>query len=272
MCGIGLTVDLDGRGRARPWAEPLLAHRGPDSSGVHASADGNVVLEQTRLAIIDPENREADQPFWDPSRRWALIYNGEIFNYRAIRAQLERSGVRFRTESDTEVVLLGFIQWRERLLDRLIGMFAFAIWDSQSGEIFLARDQVGVKPLYFLHRDGVLAAASEVRTLLAHPFATRELDEHAFVEFLSFGHNFGDRTLLRDLKKLEPGHYLWARDRSVQVAEYWNPLPSNGTAPAGPAAAEEELRAILDESIKASLVSDVPVGMMLSGGLDSSTI
>src|SRR4051812_8667855 len=272
MCGIGLTVDLDGRGRARPWAEPLLAHRGPDSSGHEVSADGNVVLEQTRLAIIDPANREADQPFWDPGRRWALIYNGEIFNYREVRAELERSGVRFRTESDTEVVLLGFIQWRERLLDRLIGMFAFAIWDSQTGEVFLARDQVGVKPLYFLHRDGVLAAASEVRTLLAHPFATRELDPHAFVEYLSFGHNFGDRTLLRDVKKLEPGHFLSARDGRVEISQYWDPLPSNGAAPRGAGLAQEELRDLLDRSIQASLVSDVPVGMMLSGGLDSSTI
>jgi asparagine synthase (glutamine-hydrolysing) len=270
VCGIGFTVDLDRRGRAQPWAQPFLAHRGPDSSGVERSADGNAVFEHTRLAIIDPENREADQPFQDPTGRWSLIFNGEIFNYRDIRAELERSGIRFRTSSDTEVVLLGFIEWRERLLDRLIGMFAFAIRDSETGELFAARDQVGVKPLYYFVRDGILAGASEVRPLLAHPFAARDLDEHAFVEYLAFGHNFGDRTLVSGLKKLPPGHYLRSRAGTIDVVEYWDAFadgPSlNGNSPT------EALRHMLDDAIGASLVADVPLGMMLSGGLDSSSI
>ena len=205
VCGIGITVDVERRGRARPWAAPLLAHRGPDSSGVEVSSNGNVVLEHTRLAIIDPENRDADQPFWDPTRRWAMTYNGEIFNYREIRAELEHLGIQFRTDSDTEVVLLGFAVWGQGVLERLVGMFAFAIWDSQTDEVFLARDQVGVKPLYYLQKGGMFGAASEVRTLLAHPFATRDLDARGFVEYLAFGHNFGEQTLLRDIKKVPTG-------------------------------------------------------------------
>ena len=272
MCGIGITVDVERRGRARPWATPLLTHRGPDSSGVEVSVDGNVVLEHTRLAIIDPENREADQPFWDPTRRWAMTYNGEIFNFREIRAELEKLGIRFRTDSDTEVVLLGFVTWDSGILERLVGMFAFAIWDSRTGEVFLARDQVGVKPLYYLHRHGMFAAASEVRALLAHPSATRELDPRGFVEYLAFGHNFGEQTLLRDVKKVPPGHFVRLRGGALEISEYWDAFPANGTRPRDASEAEEQLRHILDEAIGASLVSDVPVGMMLSGGLDSSAI
>ena len=248
MCGIGITVDLDRRGRARPWARPLLAHRGPDSSGVVASDDHNVVLEHTRLAIIDPENSEADQPFWDPTRRWALTYNGEIFNYRDIRRELEREGATFRTDSDTEVLLLGFIRWQEGLLDRLIGMFAFAIWDSQTGDVFAARDQMGVKPLYYFVQDGMFAAASEVRALLGHPKSTRELDPDAFVEYLAFGHTFEERTLVRGLKKLPPGSYMYARNGVISVSEYWDPLGQDGDQPATSRAAEEELRATLNDS------------------------
>src|SRR4051794_34509200 len=175
MCGIAVNADLRGRGRAVPWALGLLQHRGPDGSGTRESPDRNVVLEHTRLAIIDPENPEADQPFSDPSGRWTIVYNGEVFNFREIRADLERRGVRFETESDTEAVLLGFIHEGERILDRLRGMFAFVVWDRYTGDLFAARDQIGVKPFYYSIRDGIFAACSEVRPLLAYPGPTPEL-------------------------------------------------------------------------------------------------
>src|SRR5437588_3885715 len=124
MCGIALTVYLEARGRAAPWALDRLRHRGPDGEGTLVESDGSVALEHCRLAIIDPDNPEADQPFSDPSGRWTIVYNGEIFNFRELRAELERRGVRFRTSSDTEVILLGYIEEGERILDRLRGMFA----------------------------------------------------------------------------------------------------------------------------------------------------
>ena len=149
MCGIAASIDLDGKGRATAWALDRIRHRGPDGEGVLRGADGNVVLEHCRLAIIDPDNPDADQPFTDVTGRWAIVYNGEVFNFREIRLQLEREGVTFRTNSDTEVVLLGFIHEGAHILEHLRGMFAFVIWDRERSEIFAARDQIGVKPFYY---------------------------------------------------------------------------------------------------------------------------
>jgi asparagine synthase (glutamine-hydrolysing) len=270
MCGIAVNVDLRGRGRAAPWALGLLQHRGPDGAGTLRSPDGNVVLEHRRLAIIDPDNPEADQPFSDPSGRWTIVYNGEVFNYREIRAGLERRGVRFETESDTEAVLLGFIHEGEPILERLRGMFAFVVWDSKTGDLFAARDQIGVKPFYYSVRDGIFAACSEVRPLLAYPGKAPELDPAGVVEFLAFGNNFGERTLVQDVSRLLPGHCLTVSGGSVRVREYWDALAAtegaNGDDPAA------ELCELLDDAVAASMVSDVPIGLMLSGGVDSSAI
>ena len=270
MCGIAVNVDLRGRGRAAPWALRLLQHRGPDGAGTLRSPDGNVVLEHRRLAIIDPDNPEADQPLSDPSGRWTIVYNGEVFNYREIRKDLERRGVRFETESDTEAVLLGFIHEGERILERLQGMFAFVVWDSKTGDLFAARDQIGVKPFYYSIRDGIFAACSEVRPLLEYPWGAPELDPAGVVEFLAFGNNFGERTLVQDVSRLLPGHCLTVSNGSVRVREYWDALAAtegaNGDDPAA------ELRELLDDAVAASMVSDVPIGLMLSGGVDSSAV
>lgn len=271
MCGIAVNLDLRGSGRAVPWALGLLHHRGPDGSGKLQSPDGNVVLEHRRLAIIDPDNPAADQPFTDASGRWTIVYNGEVFNYREIRADLEKRGVAFRTESDTEAVLLGFIHDGEDILKRLRGMFAFVVWDRVTGDLFAARDQVGVKPLYYSIRNGIFMACSEVRPLLAYPGLSPELDPTAVVEFLGFGNNFGERTLVKDVVKLLPGHCLRVSRGSVSIHEYWDALPSNGAGPTGDAPAAELLE-LLDDAVAASMVSDVPIGLMLSGGIDSSAI
>jgi asparagine synthase (glutamine-hydrolysing) len=169
MCGIAAAIDLERRGRAQPWALDRLRHRGPDGAGVFEDPERNAALEHTRLAIIDPTNAAANQPFHDPTGRWAITYNGEIFNYREIRRELEKSGVQFRTQSDTEVVLQGFIRDTERVVERLRGMFAFAILDRETGDVFAARDPIGVKPFHYVVSNGVLALCSELRPLLAHP-------------------------------------------------------------------------------------------------------
>jgi asparagine synthase (glutamine-hydrolysing) len=272
VCGIAASIDLDGKGRATAWALDRIRHRGPDGEGVLRGADRNVVLEHCRLAIIDPNNPEADQPFTDVTGRWAIVYNGEVFNFREIRFQLEREGVNFRTNSDTEVVLLGFIHEGARILKRLQGMFAFVIWDRETSEIFAARDQIGVKPLYYRISGGVFLVCSEVRPLLSYPELEQPaIDPAGIVEFLAFGDNPSERTVVERVRKLLPGHFLRIRDGQLSIEEYWDVLDSSAIDPLSDGAATD-LLSRLDKAVAASLVSDVPLGLMLSGGVDSSTI
>jgi len=191
MCGIGVTFDTRSQGRSEAWAGPIMRHRGPDGEGKLLLADGQLVFEHSRLAIIDPDNPEASQPFSDPNGRCVLVYNGEIFNFRELRAELERRGVSFRTNSDTEVVLQTFLMDGEEGLHRLRGMFAFVIWDRDNDSLVAARDQIGVKPLYWAFADGVFVAASELRTLMRHPRLRPQLDPEGFVEYLAFGYTSG---------------------------------------------------------------------------------
>ena len=247
-----------------------MRHRGPDSDGCVSWERPQITLEHCRLAIIDPENSEADQPMSDPSGRWTITYNGEIFNHLEIRRELERRGAAFRTRCDTEVVLQSYIMDGEDALSRLRGMFAFVIADAETGEVIAARDQVGVKPLYWTMADGLLVAASELRTLVAHPQVRPKLDPAGVVEYLAFGHTAGERTLIEGVRKLPAGHVLRVRGDAVRVSEYWDALPPDQPPLDGNLA--EGLREQLDAAVSASLVSDVPISLMLSGGLDSSTI
>lgn len=270
MCGFAVNADFRDRGRAVPWGLRFLRHRGPDGEGILDESNRGVVLEHVRLAVLDPENPASDQPFLDPTGRWAIVYNGEIFNFAELRLELQRRGVIFRTKSDTEVVLLGFIADGEKIFTRLRGMFAFVIWDRLTNEFFLARDQVGVKPAYYLLRDGFFAASSEVRPLLRHPRISPSLDPAAVAEYLAFGNTFGDNTLVNGVRKVPPGCFLHIRDGISTVHEYWSPLGEEATLSEDDA--RIDLRSLLDECVASALVSDVPVGLMLSGGLDSSSI
>jgi asparagine synthase (glutamine-hydrolysing) len=271
VCGIAASVDLRQEGRAQAWALQMLRHRGPDGEGVFGTSDGNVVLEHTRLAIIDPDNAEANQPFHDASGRWTITYNGEIFNFRELRRDLERAGISFRTASDTEVVLLGFIHEGQRILDRLRGMFAFVIVDRETGDVFAARDPIGVKPFHYLVTDGVFAASSEVRPLLAYPRFVPSFDPAGIVEFLAFGDNPSERTIVHGVRKLLPGHFLQIHRGKISVQQYWDPRRSLYHADPP----EDATAAALDRvesAVAAALVSDVAIGLMLSGGIDSSAI
>jgi asparagine synthase (glutamine-hydrolysing) len=270
MCGIGVSLDTRGLGRSRPWATPLMRHRGPDAQQTLDDRDAQLVLEHCRLAIIDPANPEAVQPFTDPTGRWTIVYNGEVFNFRELRRDLERRGHSFRTESDTEVVLQSYIADREEAFPRFRGMFAIVIWDREGGELVAARDQIGVKPLYYADLDGLFVAASELRTIAGHPEVRRSLDPEAVVEYLAFGITASDRTLVERVRKLPPGHFLRLRGSVLELHEYWDVLPP--PAPPRPEDEEDELLRHLEESVAAALVSDVPVSLMLSGGLDSSAV
>jgi asparagine synthase (glutamine-hydrolysing) len=246
-----------------------MGHRGPDGQGQIRDAEQNVSLEHCRLAIIDPANDDANQPFGDSTGRWLTVYNGEIFNYRELRADLERRGKRFRTHSDTEVLLESVIADGDAAFDRVRGMFACVIWDRETGEIVAARDPIGVKPLYYAITDGMLVAASELRTVIGHPSLRPKLDPTGVVEYLAFGHTGDDRTLLEGVHKLQPGHLLRSRHGAVTVDEYWDPLPAE---PVPEDDLEAQLSELLEAGVLDSLVSDVPISLMLSGGLDSSTL
>ncbi len=273
MCGIAASLSLMGNDSSGTWAIPHMRHRGPDGEGAWSAGVTGPTFEHCRLAIIDPANRESDQPFSDTSGRWTIAYNGELFNYQELRRELIERGARFRTGSDTEVVLNALALDGPDALKRFRGMFALLLWDAETRVLLAARDQIGVKPLYYTVSKGTFFAASELRTLIAHPDVKPELDPAHVVEYLSFGFVAGAGTLLDGVFKLEPGQFLLVKDGLVRTTDYWDALSSRQTTqPNERRDSLEELRQTLDTAVAGALVSDVPVSLMLSGGLDSSAI
>jgi asparagine synthase (glutamine-hydrolysing) len=249
-----------------------MRHRGPDDAGSWWSADGGVGLAMRRLAILDL-SPAGHQPMSDSTGRLWLVFNGEIYNHQDLRAQLTSRGRRFRGGSDSEVLLEAYSEWGTSCLERLNGMFAFAIWDSELRELVLARDRVGEKPLFYHHAEGRLVFASELKALLADPCFPRTLDVRAFKDYLAYGYVPGKRCILRGVHKLAPAHVLRYRldADALAVSQYWQ-LPDPAPAGANVAEQEEELESLLLDSVRLRLVADVPVGVLLSGGLDSSLV
>ena len=275
MCGIAGAVDV-----ARPLAEDLfvrmggaICHRGPDDSGTYRSPDGLAGLAFRRLAIIDL-SPAGHQPMTVPDRDCWIVFNGEVYNFAELRPELEAKGHVFRSRSDTEVVLHAWLEWGERCVDRFIGMFAFAIWDERERVLFAARDRLGIKPLYYAERPGRLAFASELKALMAEGSASGALDADALGDFLARGYVSAPRTIYRGVRALEPGHTLTWRNGTTTVRRYWNALDyaERGGAPADEAGLAEELDELLRSAIRYRLISDVPLGAFLSGGLDSTLV
>jgi asparagine synthase (glutamine-hydrolysing) len=266
MCGIAGYV-----GAAPPDLLPamvrLLKHRGPDDEGVHA--EPGLGLGMSRLAIIDLTTGR--QPMGSPDGSTWIIFNGEVYNHRELRARLEACGHIFRTRSDTEVILEAYREYGDACVDKLRGMFAFALWDRPRRRLLLARDRMGKKPLYYWHRGNVFLFASEIKALLCHPAIARELDWQAFRHYLAFGYTPRERSIFADIAKLPPGHRAVFSDGRLSLARYWA-LPTGNAAriPAAevPALVRHELR----EAVRLRLESDVPLGIFLSGGIDSSAI
>lgn len=270
MCGIAGLYDTKG---SRPFDRALatamgdaLAHRGPDGAGLHI--EPGLALVHRRLAIIDIAG--GDQPMRTADGALTLVFNGEIYNYVELREALQAKGAVFRTRSDTEVLLHGWRCWGEGLLPRLSGMFAFALWDAGERALILARDPFGKKPLHYAELpDGSLAFASEIKALLRLGEVRRDLDPEAVEDFFAYGYVPDPKTIYRSIRKLEPAHWLVARrGRATRIRRYWSILETPGQG----AATEPELVERLGAAVASRLVSDVPLGALLSGGVDSSAV
>ncbi|KRA33136.1 asparagine synthase [Rhodanobacter sp. Root627] len=273
MCGLaGIVLSHPGR----PDERTLLAmrdvqrHRGPDEAGIHLGE--GVGLGHRRLSIIDLAHGQ--QPMVDEAAGLALIYNGELYNFQSLKVELEALGVVFESHSDTEVLLRAWQRWGEDCLSRLVGMFAFAIWDMRNQRIFLARDQIGIKPLYYgFTRSGDLVFASELKGLLAHPDVDRKLDPQALEDYLALGYVPDPKSIYRGIRKLPPGHWLsWhAGEPEPTACQYWD-VSFNRATDKTPDEAVATLRALFDGAVQSQMVSDVPLGAFLSGGVDSSAV
>src|SRR5713226_2560091 len=269
MCGI-----LGYSHIAKPLPEGVLSlalealvHRGPDHQGTFCSE--LISLGATRLRILDLDG--GDQPLFSADRDVVVIFNGEIFNYPELRVQLEAEGLSFETRCDTEVVLNAFLRWGSSCFSRLRGMFAIAIWVQSECRLILARDRIGIKPLYYCLQDGEIYFGSELKCILLHPAVRRNICLSGLNCFLSLNYVPGPLTLVEGITKLMPGHLLEWRSGRCRVRSYV-PAPAAAKAPRSINAACDELDRLLTQSLKEQLVSDVPVGIWLSGGLDSSTI
>ena len=249
----------------------VLAHRGPDGSGIWTAP--GVGLGHRRLAIIDITEGGA-QPMLTADRRVAITYNGEIYNFREVRAELEAKGHRFRSESDTEVILAGWRQWGPDCLSRFNGMFALALYDADRDALFLARDRLGVKPLYLAElSDGALVFASELKGLLAHPLLRRSPSPQAIEDYLGLGYVPDDACILEGVRKLPAGHFLLVdRGKPVPAPVRWWDVDFSNPDRRSAKVLEEELVDRLRAAVRSRMVADVPLGAFLSGGVDSSAV
>ncbi|HXE14725.1 MAG TPA: asparagine synthase (glutamine-hydrolyzing) [Bryobacteraceae bacterium] len=274
MCGIAGFISAKRNSEARSIIGRMadaIAHRGPDDSGYYV--DEFAALGHRRLSIIDVPG--GHQPMANEAGSLQIVYNGEIFNHVQLREQLERAGHQYRTHCDTETIVHAFEEFGPECLAHFRGMFAFAIWDGATNRLFCARDRLGKKPLYYFWDGSLFAFASEIKALLRHPSISARVEEEALQEHMAFGYLSGENTLFRGIKKLLPGHYLsvdFAMPQpQLRIEQYWDvpqATPSSGTA----RELITETRRRLEDTVQSRLMSDVPLGVFLSGGVDSSAI
>lgn len=272
MCGINGIFGLNNPIRSKDLVGRMnatLAHRGPDADGVYA--DEHLALGHRRLAIIDP-HPEGNQPFYSKDKRLVLVYNGEIYNYRELKIEL--SDYPFQTKSDTEVIIAAYLKWGKSCVEHFNGMFAFAIWDQQEKELFIARDRMGIKPIYFIHTNECFIFSSEIRSLVASGLFTPKLDESSLVDYLRYQTVHAPDTILQGVKMVLPGHTLTLHETEITVSEYWNASKNfkNWNSNTTYEETQQEVRRLLQASVKRRLIADVPFGAFLSGGIDSSAI
>jgi asparagine synthase (glutamine-hydrolysing) len=267
MCGIcGIAGQSDPELVRRMTG--TMVHRGPDDAGCFA--DGAVSLGMRRLSIIDVAGGR--QPVCNEDETVWIVYNGEIYNFQELRKRLEGKGHRFRSRTDTEVILHAFEEYGEACVHLFRGMFAFALWDARDQTLRLCRDRLGIKPLYYALAGNSLIFGSEIKAILEHPGVPRILDPVALDLYLTFQYVPGPRTLFQGIQKLPPGHWLRWRDGSLSLQRYWEVVIEDAEPGVTEEEAAEEFRERLEEAVRLRLISDVPLGALLSGGIDSSSV
>ena len=245
----------------------LIAHRGPDSEGYYT--DKNIALGFRRLSIIDLKS--GSQPIYNEDKSKVIIFNGEIYNFESLREELIEKGHEFSTKTDTEVLLHGYEEWQEKLLDRLRGMFAFVIYDIKSGEMFAARDFYGIKPFYYAKMDNTLIFGSEIKSFLIHPHFKKELNTKMLEYYLTFQYSAGEETFFKNVYKLMPGHYMKYKNGKLEIKKYYE-IKFKEDDTKTYEEWKDGIKERLADSIKAHKISDVEVGSFLSSGVDSSFI
>jgi asparagine synthase (glutamine-hydrolysing) len=274
MCGIGGIININNSKIDPEIANSIktsLEHRGPDNSSIkHISESASFI--HTRLAIIDIDER-SNQPFHSEDMRYWMVFNGEIYNYKEIRTDLEVQGFKFKTSGDTEVLLKGFIHYKEKILNELRGQFAFAIYDTKNNETFLARDRIGIKPLYYSNYKEWIIFGSELKTIDATNLVPFSPDTESYLSYMRHLCVPGSSTGNTNISKVKPGEYIvFSANGSKTAVKYWDPYSFNINSEITPTEAKKRLEELLIESVEYRKISDVEVGLFLSGGLDSSLI
>ena len=270
MCGISGILHFNKLGDARNRVESMtdsLAHRGPDAVGYYV--DANIAFGHRRLSIIDTSD-SANQPFIDHTGRYVLVFNGEIYNYQALKREV--SEYPYKTSSDTEVLMAAFCKWGIHCTQKLDGIFSFAVWDIQKEVIWLCRDRLGVKPLYYYYENGIFAFSSEQRSLMASNLFSAKIDQDSIYEYFlyqSIGPTYG---MVKEIQQLNAGSYLEVSKFSIAQKEYWNLFDSANTQRPVPGDINKIIYEILNHAVNKRMNSDVPMGVFLSGGIDSSAI
>lgn len=266
MCGILGALNYDGDFDS---SLDLIKHRGPDAGSTFQH--NNIFLGHRRLKIIDLSD-SANQPMTSNDGRYTIIFNGEIYNFESIRNDLKKLNFNFKTQSDTEVILYAYIAWKEKCLNKFNGMFSFAIYDNKKENIFIARDRIGIKPLYYFKKDSQFIFCSEINPIVNLVNKNNlSTDYSSIVDYFTYLFVPEDKTLYKEIKKLLPGHYLNFNNNSIKIEKYWDINPGFGEE-SNVDNVVDKLEELIEDSVRMRLVSDVPVGSFLSGGIDSSLI
>jgi asparagine synthase (glutamine-hydrolysing) len=275
MCGIVGFYDFNKRtdGEVLTCMRDVLTHRGPDDSGIYIDEYNHVGLGHRRLSILDLSSL-GHQPMSNENKSIWITYNGEVYNYKEIRKELIEKGYNFKSNTDTEVLIKAYEEWGMECVHKFIGMFAIAIWDRKQQKLYLLRDRVGVKPLYYFYKDGLFLFGSELKALMRHPQFDKNIDFSALHLYLRYGYIPAPFTIFKSTYKVKPGHYLSVSDNIVRESKYWDIVDFYTQEPINESEDEiaDELEKLFIDSFKYRLVSDVPVGVFLSGGIDSSAV
>lgn len=281
MCGINGILGIKDTILSKQKVQSMnvtMKHRGPDDEGVFVNED--IAFGHRRLSIIDL-SAAGHQPMQSHDGRFQIVYNGELYNFKELKFELQRvmSGSKeqayfFQTNTDTEVIIAAYARWGEDCVTHFNGMYAFAIWDNEKKELFIARDRLGIKPLYYIYTNNTLAFSSEIRSLLASELIPKQLDENSLVDFLRYQTVHAPNTIVKGVKMLMPGHYMKGSNGKITIHSYWNLKKNISSASDGKSYVEvcKDVNQLLTKAVERRLIADVPFGAFLSGGIDSSAI